>query len=107
MESAISRGGHIRSGTVDCSRRAAIEAARNPALAEAASITGSRLDLTDMPHYKNLPVLSSNPVAKVMFGPSGSGPGLKLNNIAPFFMGCDKAALKRWLAAEFEKAPPS
>lgn len=99
-------------------------------LAEAASITGSRLELTDMPHYKtgevlvrvaterglvwyvtdiimNLPVLPSNPVFKLLFKLSGSGPGLKLNNIAPLFMVRDKAALKRWLAAEFEKAPPS
>jgi hypothetical protein len=99
-------------------------------LAEAASITGSRLELTDMPHYKtgevlvrvatgrglvwyvtdiimNLPVLPSNPVFKLLFKLSGSGPGLKRNNIAPLFMVRDKAALKRWLAAEFEKAPPS
>lgn len=99
-------------------------------LAEAASITGPRLELIDMPHYKtgevlvriasergpvwyvtdivmNLPVLPSNPVFKVLFRLSGSGPGLKLNNIATLFMVRDKAALKRWLAAEFEKAPPS
>ena len=99
-------------------------------LAEAASITGSRLELTDMPHYKtgevlvrvaterglvwyvtdiamNLPVLPRNPVFQLLFRLSGSGPGLKLNNIAPLFMVRDKAALKRWLAAEFEKAPPS
>jgi hypothetical protein len=84
----------------------------------------------DMPHYKtgevlvriaserglvwyvtdivmNLPVLPSNPVFKLLFRLSGSGPGLKLNNIAPLFMVRDKAALKRWLAAEFDKAPPS
>lgn len=99
-------------------------------LAEAAPITGSRVELIDMPHYKtgevlvgvatdrglvwyvtdiimNLPVLPSNPVIKLMFGLSGSGPGLKLNNIAPLFMVRDKSALKRWLAAEFTKAPPS
>ena len=98
-------------------------------LAEAAPITGSRIELTDMPHYKtgealvriatergpvwyltdivmNLPALPSHPVFKVMFKLSGSGPGLKLNNIAPLFMVRDKAALKRWLAAEFGKAQP-
>jgi hypothetical protein len=99
-------------------------------LAEAASITGSRVELTDMPHYKtgevlvriaterglvwyltdivmNLPALPGNPIVNLLFGLSGSGPGLKFNNIAPLFMVHDKAALKRWLAAEFEKAPPS
>jgi hypothetical protein len=41
-----------------------------------------------------------------MFKLTGSGPGLKFNNIAPLFMVKDKTALKRWLAAELEKAPP-
>jgi hypothetical protein len=99
-------------------------------LAEAASICGSRLELTDMPHYKtgevlvrvaterglvwyvtdvvmNLPALPRNPVLKLMFRLSGSGPGLKVNNIAPLFMVRDKGALIRWLAEEFEKAPPA
>jgi hypothetical protein len=98
-------------------------------LAEAAPITGSRLELTDMPHYKtgealvriateqgsvwyvtdivmNLPALPSNPLIKLMFKLSGSGPGLRLNNIAPLFMVRDKPALKRWLAAEFGRVPP-
>lgn len=55
----------------------------------------------------NFPKLPPNPIVKIMFGLSGSGPGLKFNNIAPLFMVRDKAALKRWLASEFEKAPPS
>lgn len=98
-------------------------------LAEAASITGSRLELTDMPHYRtgevlvrmatgrgrawyvtdiimNLSALPRNPFVSLLFRLSGSGPGLKVNNIAPLFMVRDKAALKRWLATEFEKAPP-
>jgi hypothetical protein len=54
----------------------------------------------------NLPVLPRNPVFKLMFRLSGSGPGLKLNNIAPLFMVQDKAALRRWLCEEFRKAPP-
>jgi hypothetical protein len=41
-----------------------------------------------------------------MFKLSGSGPGLKLNNIAPLFMVRDKTALRRWLAAEFQRAHP-
>jgi hypothetical protein len=99
-------------------------------LAEAGSITGDRLELVDMPHYKtgevlvristerglawyvtdvimNLPVLPRNPVIKMMFGLSGSGPGLRFNNICPLFMMKDKAALRRWLADEFRKAPPN
>jgi len=98
-------------------------------LAEAASIMGSRLELTDMPHYRtgevlvrmatergrawyvtdiimNLRALPRNPVVSLMFRLSGSGPGLRINNIAPLFMVRDKAALKRWLAAEFERTPP-
>jgi len=98
-------------------------------LVEAASIAGPRVELTDMPHYRtgevlvrirserglvwyvtdivlNFPALPRNPIAKLVFGLSGSGPGLKLNNVAPLFMVRDKAALKRWLAAEFDKAPP-
>jgi hypothetical protein len=55
----------------------------------------------------NLPALPSNPVFKLMFKLSGSGPGLRLNNIAPLFMVLDKPALRRWLAAGFAKAPPS
>jgi hypothetical protein len=31
---------------------------------------------------------------------------LKFNNIAPLFMVRDKAALKRWLAAQAATAPP-
>ena len=98
-------------------------------LAETASIAGPRLELVDMPHYKtgevlvrvatdrglawyvtdvimNLPALPKNPVAKLMFGMSRSGPGLRFNNVAPLFMVKDKVALRRWLAEEFRKAPP-
>jgi hypothetical protein len=98
-------------------------------LAEASSITGPRLELVDMPHYKtgevmvrvrtdrglvwyvtdvvlNLPVLPRHPVVKTLFRLSGSAPGLKYNNLAPLFMVKDKAALRRWFTAEFEQAPP-
>lgn len=98
-------------------------------LAEAAPMAGAGLELVDMPHYKtgevlvriatgrglvwyvtdvimNLPVLPRNPVVKLMFGLSRSGPGLRFNNIAPLFMVKDKAALRRWLADEFRKEPP-
>ena len=98
-------------------------------LADAASLTGPRLTLVDMPHYKtgevlvradtdrgrvwyatdvimNLPVLPKHPLVKAMFWASGSGPGLRYNNLAPLFMMKDKAAVRRWLADEFRKAPP-
>ena len=98
-------------------------------LYEAASITGARLELVDMPYYKtgevlvriitdrglvwyvtdvimNLPVLPKNPIARAMFGLSRSAPGLKFNNVAPVFMVADKRALRRWVADEFRKSPP-
>jgi hypothetical protein len=98
-------------------------------LAETSSVTGSRLELIDMPHYKtgevlvriktgrglvwyitdfamNMPELPAHPVARLLFKLSGSAPGLKFNNIGSLFMVRDKAGLKRWLASEFDKAPP-
>jgi hypothetical protein len=98
-------------------------------LSEAMSIAGQRLELVDMPHYKtgevlvrittergriwyvtdvimNMPSLPSNPIAKLVFGLSRSGPGLKFNNVAPLFMVANKPALRRWLADEFRNAPP-
>jgi len=98
-------------------------------LADATPIAGHGLELVDMPHYKtgevmvriktprgmiwyvtdivlNMPTLPSHPVFKMMFRLSRSGPGLRFNNIAPVFMVKDKAALKRWLAVEFDKMPP-
>ena len=98
-------------------------------LAEAKPITGPRLELVDMPHYKtgealvrirterglvwyvtdvimNLRELPTHPIVRLMFRLSGSAPGLKFNNIAPLFMVKDKPALKRWFAVEFERAPP-
>lgn len=98
-------------------------------IAEAASLLGDRLEMVDMPHYKtgelliriasarglvwyvtdvimNMPALPHNAIAAVAFRLSGSAPGLRLNNLAPLFMVRDKAALRRWLAEEFCKAPP-
>jgi hypothetical protein len=98
-------------------------------LSEAASITGPRLELVDMPHYKtgevlvrietnrglawyvtdcilNLPEVPPQPLVRVLFKLSGSAPGLKLNNIAPLFMVKNKKAHRRWLANEFRKTPP-
>jgi hypothetical protein len=99
-------------------------------LADAAAIAGPRVELVDMPYYRtgevlvrmttdrgavwyvtdiimNWPVLPKNPVARIMFGLSGSGPGLKFNNISPLFMVKDRKALRRWFADEFRKAPPT
>ena len=79
-------------------------------LSEASAITGPSVELVDMPHYKtgevlvrvsserglvwyvtdvimNLRALPSNPIIRLMFRLSGSGPGLKFNNIAPLFHG--------------------
>jgi hypothetical protein len=99
-------------------------------LADAAAISGSRLELIDMPHYKtgevlvriktdrglvwyvtdivmNLQALPKQLVFRLMFQLSGTAPGLRFNNIAPLFMVKDKKALKRWLASEVDSAPPS
>lgn len=98
-------------------------------LSEAAVITGPDLELIDMPYYRtgevlvraksargpvwyvtdiilNMPALPGHPVMAILFRLSGSAPGLRFNNIGPMFMVKDKAALKRWLAAEYEKDPP-
>jgi hypothetical protein len=96
---------------------------------ETSAITGPRLDLIDMPHYRtgevlvrmrtarevawyvtdvilNLPTLPAHPILKLLFKLSGNAPGLKFNNIAPIFMAKDKKAVRRWLAAEYQKEPP-
>ncbi len=98
-------------------------------LADAAAITGPGLELIDMPYYRtgevlvrvktvrgvvwyvtdiimNMPALPEHPIVSILFRLSGSAPGLRFNNIGPLFMVKDKAALKRWLAAEYEKDPP-
>ena len=49
--------------------------------------------------------LTASP-AELLAALSGSAPGLKFNNIAPLFMVKDKAALKRWLAAQAASRPP-
>jgi hypothetical protein len=99
-------------------------------LSEAQEVAGSAVELIDMPHYKtgevlvkvktdrglvwyvtdivmNLPELPKHIVGKLVFSLTRSGPGLKLNNLAPMFMVRDKKALKRWLASEVDRAPPS
>jgi hypothetical protein len=98
-------------------------------VAELAALAGPRVEFVDMPHYKtgevllritlpgglawcvtdvilNLPALPPNLFARLAFGLSGSAPGLRYNNIAPLFMVADKAALRRWLAEQYAKAPP-
>jgi hypothetical protein len=99
-------------------------------LSDARAVAGARAELVDMPHYKtgevlvklasgrgpvwyvtdvimNLPKLPPNPIVRFLFRVSGSGPGLRFNNIAPIFMVRDKAALRRWIAEEFRRAPPA
>jgi len=98
-------------------------------LAEAEALTGPRLALLDMPHYRtgealvridtargrvwyvtdvilNMPVLPGHPLPRLLFKLSGSAPGLRYNNIAPLFMVRDKAALRRWIALEAAERPP-
>jgi len=98
-------------------------------LVVAASITGPRVELVDMPFYKtgevlvkvsmedgsawyvtdvifNMRKLPPNPIAKIVFGLSRSGPGLRFNNISPLFMMADKSAHRRWITEEFRKDPP-
>jgi hypothetical protein len=98
-------------------------------LADAGAITGPRLELIDMPHYRtgevlvriktergvvwyvtdiilNMPELPSHPIVGTLFRLTGSAPGLKFNNVGPVFMVKNRKALRRWLAAEYEKDPP-
>ena len=44
----------------------------------------------------NLRVLPSNPVIRAMFRVSGSGPGLRFNNIAPLFMSGPSTSVNWW-----------
>ena len=96
---------------------------------ETSAISGPRLDLIDMPHYRtgevlvrmrtardvawyvtdvilNMPTLPTNPILQLLFRLSGNAPGLKFNNIAPIFMAKDRKAVRRWLAAEYHREPP-
>jgi hypothetical protein len=98
-------------------------------LHEAVYMTGPKLELTDMPHYRtgevlvriktarglawyvtdiilNIQVMPKNPIIYLMFKLTGSAPGLKYNKVGPKFMVKDMAALKRWFAAEYEKDQP-
>jgi hypothetical protein len=97
-------------------------------LADAPALLGDRVELVDMPHYKTGEVLVrwridggwAWYVTDVMFnftelpkGPFGlvmkwtkSGPGLRRNALAGFFMIKDKRALYAWMAEQAEKAPP-
>lgn len=85
-------------------------------LSELGPSTGDHVLLTDMPHYKtgealvrirtadgmvwyvtdvimNMAILPPNPIVRMVFAISRSGPGLRLNRIAPLFMVRDRAAL--------------
>jgi hypothetical protein len=95
----------------------------------ASTLCGPRLELIEMPYYRtgeilvridtarghawyvtdvilNMTELPAQPVARFLFKASNSAPGLRYNNIAPLFMVKDKAAVRRWLAAEAAKHPP-
>lgn len=99
-------------------------------LSEASVLKRDGIEFIDIPHFKtgevfvraktskglywyvtdvvmNIPKLPKNPIFRMMFKLSNSGPGLKFNNMAAMFMMKDKAAVKSWLAKEIRKAPPS
>jgi hypothetical protein len=98
-------------------------------LAEAGTLCGDRITLTDMPHYKtgealvrvreasglawyvtdvilNIAELPEHPIPRMLFRVTGSAPGLCLNRIGPVFMVKDRRALRRWLRAEAEREAP-
>ena len=98
-------------------------------LSEAAAIAGPDLELIDMPHYRtgevlvrikshrgvvwyvtdlilNIRVLPRNLFLNILFRLTGSAPGLRFNKIGPLLMVKDMPALRYWLAAEYDKAPP-
>ena len=97
-------------------------------LADMAKMLGDRLELVDMPHYKTGEALVRWRIdggytwyvtdvlfnfAKLPPGPFGlvmrwtkSGPGLRRNALAGFFMVKDKPALYAWLTEQAEKTPP-
>jgi hypothetical protein len=97
-------------------------------LAEAAKLTGDRVELIDMPHYKtgealvrwrtsggaawyvtdilmNLPPGVPGLVGRI-FRVTRSAPGLRRNALAGVLMIKDKRALYAWLVEQAEKAPP-
>jgi hypothetical protein len=99
-------------------------------LGEAASLTGPRLQLVDLPHCKtgealvriksarglvwfladvvtNMPVLPGHPMASLLFKLSGSAPGLKFNNLAGLLMVKDKPALKKWFTSQIDASAPN
>jgi hypothetical protein len=99
-------------------------------VSEATAITGDKVDLIDMPHYKtgevmvriktaggvvwyltdilmNLPELPPQLLFRLMFKWTDSGPGLKVNKISPLFMVKNKRELYRWVAEQIDKDPPT
>ena len=98
-------------------------------LAEATSITGERLELTDMPYYRtgealvrihsarglawyvtdlilNIRELPRNPLLKLLFKLTASAPGLRFNKVGPKLMVRDGRALRAWLKEEYERTKP-
>jgi len=54
----------------------------------------------------NLPGQASHPIAWLAFKLSGSGPGLRFNDLASLVAVKDKKALRQWLTAQIDAAPP-
>lgn len=98
-------------------------------VAEVAALAAPGVEFVDMPNYRtgevlvrvetarghawyvtdvimNMPELPRHPVVRVLFGVTGSAPGLRYNRVAALFMVRDRRALRRWLADEAAKRPP-
>ena len=99
-------------------------------VANAAALTGPRLELVDMPYYKtgealarfetargrawyftdivlNVRRMPRNPIFNLLFRMTGSAPGLKWNKVGPkLIMVRDWRALQKWIRDEFERATP-
>ena len=98
-------------------------------LSEAATLTGERVALIELPYFRtgealikirtaegllwyvtdillNLPQLPSHPLFAVLFKLTGNAPGLRINRIAPLFMVRNRPALWQWLAAEARRDRP-
>ncbi|MFO1414548.1 MAG: hypothetical protein U1F10_11725 [Burkholderiales bacterium] len=99
-------------------------------LAELAARSGPHVDFIDMPHYRmgetlirmrtgrgvlwyvtdavfNFAEVPPNFGVGFLFRVTGSAPGLRFNNLGTRFMVRDRPALKRWLLARHDEAPPA
>lgn len=79
--------------------------ATSDAVAHVASGSGHVWYFNDI--VMNMKALPKNPVFRLLFKWTKSGPGFSVNRLVVKFLSKDKAALKRWLLAELAKHPPA